>query len=52
MAMYAVDDPNGLDVRRAKALLPPMQYYKEMMSQIYHLRITDDVVMAEAPSQK
>ena len=52
MAMYAVEDPSGLDQRRAKALLPPMDVYKEQLSQIYHLKATDDVVMATAPEKK
>ena len=50
--MYAVEDPSGLDQRRAKALLPPMEVYKEQLSQIYHLKATDDVVMATAPEKK
>jgi hypothetical protein len=49
MAMYAVEDPATLDQRRAKVLLPPMDVYKELLSQIYHLKATDDVVMAPTP---
>ena len=49
MAMYALENPSGLDERRAKALLPPIDVYKEQLSQIYHLKATDDVVMAPAP---
>ena len=49
MAMFAVEDPSNLDQRRAKVLLPPMDVYKEQLSQIYHLKATDDVVMAPAP---
>jgi hypothetical protein len=49
MAMYAVEDPATLDQRRAKVLLPPMDVYKEQLSQIYHLKATDDVVMAPTP---
>ena len=52
MAMYAVEDPAHLDERRAKALLPPMNLYKEMLSQIYHIKVSDDVVMATAPQRK
>ena len=48
MAMYAVEDPAHLDARRAKALLPPLNVYKQMLAQIYHLQATDDVVMAVA----
>jgi hypothetical protein len=51
MAMFAVEDPSNLDQRRAKVLLPPMDVYKEQLSQIYHLKATDDVVMAPAPKQ-
>jgi hypothetical protein len=49
MAMFAVEDPSNLDQRRAKVLLPPMDVYKEQLSQIYHLKATDDVVIAPAP---
>ncbi|HEY6376403.1 MAG TPA: DUF6624 domain-containing protein [Edaphobacter sp.] len=52
MAMFAVEDPSTLDQRRAKALLPPMEVYKQVLSQIYHLKATDDVVMATAPTHK
>jgi hypothetical protein len=52
MAMYAVENPVGLDDRRAEALLPPMSVYKQMMVQIYHLQVSDDVVMATAPTKK
>ena len=52
MAMYAVEDPAHLNERRAKALLPPLNIYKEMLSQIYHLEASDDVVMATAPQKK
>ncbi len=52
MAMYAVEDPSTLDQRRAKALLPPMDVYKDMLVQIYHLPASDDVVMAAAPTKK
>ena len=52
MAMYAVEDPSSLDNRRSKALLPPMSVYKNILSQMYQLKTTDDVVMATAPKQK
>ncbi len=52
MAMFAVEDPGKLDERRAKALLPPMDVYKQMLSEMYHLKATDDVVMAIAPAKK
>jgi len=50
MAMFAVQDPSHLDELRAKALLPPMSVYKQVMEGIYHLKATDDVVMPVAPS--
>jgi hypothetical protein len=49
MAMFAVEDPSNLDQRRAKVLLPPMDVYKEQLSQLYNLKATDDVVTAPAP---
>ncbi|MEO8736345.1 MAG: DUF6624 domain-containing protein [Edaphobacter sp.] len=52
MAMYGVEDPDGLDRRRAKALLPPMKIYKENLSQIYHLKAGNAIVSATPPSQK
>lgn len=52
MAMFAVEDPGGLDQRRAKALLPPLDVYKQMLSEMYHLKTSDDVVMAVAPAKK
>lgn len=50
MAMFLVEDSSHLDERRAKALLPPMGVYKQVMEGIYHLQATDDVVMPVAPS--
>lgn len=52
MAMYAVEDPSHLEDRRAEALLPPMSVYKETLSRMYHLKASDDVVMATAPAKK
>ncbi len=53
IAMYAVENPATLDQRRAKALLPPMDVYRDTMTQIYHLKVSDTVVMAvPAPTQK
>jgi hypothetical protein len=46
MAMYAVEDPGNLDQDRAKALLPPMQVYKEQMEKMYHLKATNAIVSA------
>ncbi len=48
MAMYAVEDPAQLDDLRAKWLLPPVDVYKQMMSQIYpKLKMTNKVVTPE-----
>ena len=52
MSMYAVEDPAHLDNRRAEALLPPMSIYKQMMAQIYHLEVSNDVVMATPSAKK
>ena len=46
MAMFGVEDPANLDKRRARALLPPMQLYKETLSQIYHLPVSNAIVSA------
>jgi len=50
MAMYAVEDPSHLDERRAKALLPPMNVYRQVLEGIYHLQASEDVVMPTKPS--
>lgn len=52
MAMYAVEDPGNLDQRRAKALLSPMDVYKDTLTNIYHLKVADTVVMAVPSAQK
>ena len=49
MAMYGVEDPAGLDRRRAAALLPPMMVYKQLLAQMYHLKASDKIVSATAP---
>jgi len=46
LAMYGVEDPGGLDARRARVLLPPMDYYKQTLSQMYHLKIGNKIVSA------
>lgn len=51
MAMYGVEDPDGLDRRRARALLPPMQVYKEILAQMYHLKAGNAIVSATPPTQ-
>lgn len=50
MAMYGVEDPGTLDARRAKVFLPPMAVYKQMLSDMYHLKATDNIVSAAAPA--
>jgi hypothetical protein len=51
MAMFGVEDPATLDARRAKAFLPPEEVYKQMLSQMYHLKTSDKIVMATGPAQ-
>jgi hypothetical protein len=51
MAMYGVEDPAGLDARRAKVFLPPMAVYKQQMEAMYHIQATDKVVMAARPGK-
>ena len=46
MAMYGVEDPDQLDQRRAKALLPPMKEYKELLERMYHLKALNAIVSA------
>ena len=49
MAMFGVEDPGTLDARRAKVFLPPMDAYKQMLSQMYHLPASNKVVSASVP---
>jgi hypothetical protein len=46
IAMFGVEDPSGLDARRAQVFLPPMEVYKQQMAAMYHLKVTNMVVMA------
>ncbi len=46
MAMYGVEDPGGLDRKRARALLPPIDVYKEQLTQIYHLPASNTIISA------
>ncbi|GAC1362270.1 MAG: hypothetical protein NVSMB3_10490 [Acidobacteriaceae bacterium] len=50
MAMYAVEDPAGLDPLRARAMLPPMAFYKQMLAKMYGLKVTDEIVSPTPPS--
>lgn len=52
MAMYGVEDPDHLDQRRAKALLPPMKDYREILERMYHLKATNAIVSATAATPK
>jgi hypothetical protein len=54
MAMIAVEDPGSLDRLRAEALLPPMDVYKRVLANLYHLPISKQIVAptaADAPQQ-
>jgi hypothetical protein len=46
MAMVAVEDPEGLDARRATVFLMPIKVYEGMLEQMYHLQVSDTVVRA------
>lgn len=51
MAMYGVEDPGGLDRKRARALLPPIDVYKEQLTQIYHLPTSNAIISAASQPQ-
>ena len=46
MAMYGVEDPAGLDKRRAQVMLPPMEVYEQQLAQMYHLQVSKKIVSA------
>jgi hypothetical protein len=46
MAMIAVEDPEGLDARRATVFLMPIKVYEGMLEKTYHLPVSDEVVPA------
>jgi hypothetical protein len=48
IAMYGVEDPGGLDGQRARVMLPPIDAYKGMLAQMYHLKVTNKIAMAGA----
>ena len=52
MAMYGVEDPGGLDHIRARAMLPPLDVYKQTLSQMYHLKAGNAIVSPTAPAQQ
>ncbi len=43
MAMIAVEDPEGLDARRASVFLMPMAVYEQLLMQMYHMEVSDRV---------
>ena len=52
MAMISVEDPGGLDTLRARALLPPMDAYKQSLARMYHLKVSNRIASpAAAPAQ-
>lgn len=46
LAMFGVEDPGGLDHQRARALLPPIDVYKQQLSQMYHIPASNAIVSA------
>lgn len=52
MSMYGVEDPGSLDHQRARALLPPIDVYKEQLTQIYHLPTSNAIISAASSAQK
>ncbi|WP_255484413.1 DUF6624 domain-containing protein [Granulicella sp. 5B5] len=48
IAMYSVEDPGGLDRERAEVMLPPIDVYKGMLAGMYHLKVSNKIVMAVA----
>jgi hypothetical protein len=52
IAMYSVEDPGGLDRERAEVMLPPIDIYKGMLADMYHLKVSNKVVMATPQTGK
>ena len=46
MAMFAVEDPEGLDARRAMVFLAPISVYEETLEKGYHVQLSDQIVSA------
>ncbi len=46
MAMIAVEDPAGLDARRAMVFLMPIKVYEGMLEETYHMKVSGQVVGA------
>jgi len=51
MAMYAVEDPGNLDTIRARAMLPPMDVYKQLLARMYGLKVSNDIITAAPPAR-
>lgn len=39
MVIMPIADPNGVDERRARYMLPPMEVYKKMLSDLHHMPV-------------
>jgi hypothetical protein len=50
MAMYGVEDPGGLDQQRARALLPPIDVYKQQLSAMYHIPTSNAIISPTPPA--
>lgn len=50
MAMISVEDPGGLDALRARALLPPMDAYKQTLVRMYHLKVSNKIASPPEPA--
>ncbi len=50
MAMISVEDPGGLDTLRARALLPPMDAYKQTLARMYHLKVSNKIASPPEPA--
>jgi hypothetical protein len=46
IAMIAVEDPAGLDARRAMVFLMPINEYEQMLEKGYHVQLSDQIVSA------
>lgn len=47
LQMYAVEDPEHLEVRRERMMLPPLEVYKHILAEIYHLKETDEIAQPD-----
>jgi hypothetical protein len=52
IAMYGVEDPGGLDRERREVMLPPIDVYKAMLADMYHLKVSNKIVMAVAQGRQ